>query len=1035
MLLSAPVNAQVQRAKKVRQLIDVTLKVSDENGAPIPQASVVIGEGITHTMTDQTGTVVFKGYPTDVVTITAPGFEKNASLVTDLLTTKTVKLLKSKIHMTSDDAVTMPFTTIKRRYLTGPDVVVKGSYFERYPSTDIRNTFVGLTSGWDIREMDGSPGLNSQEGLQNLNGLGNSFGSSDKFSNIPFVLVDGVPTELTEAPIDPSEIESATLIKGILGTAMYGPMANGGILSITTKKGVKNERMLDVDIESGVNVVDRMPGWADGNDYVRLNNIARVNSGLSEQYSAADIAGYAMNDPNSLRYPNVNFRDMMLKNSMSFNRVNVSSSGGNDVIQYFSSIGYAGEGDIYKIGSKSDYNRINTRQNVTVKINDQIGVQFTFYGNLSFRRSPNYGYDSQFTSEDSGSNPVLGLTEMPDVLSDLRSVPPVSFPIYAFIDTATKIPWYGVTSNYTDNPIGNLESQGYYTDRGRTGASNLSLNWNMKNILDGLKSTTFFGFNIHNMVRLGKANDYTAYIPSITSAGIDTLIKSSDHSYVKQSDMAKLMDYYFQRFNFSQNFTYDKTFGDNTVQAVLTYNQIKAFINGIEEPQRNNNYSLSAMYSYKDKYTIQALLNYAGTASFSKTLRYGLFPSIGAGWVISDEGFLSSSKFLNYLKLRAQYGVIGNETYLSPFYYIDRMSQNTSGSAFGSTSTYTQWFGTTTDGSVPRVNPQRIGNPDITWEKRREFNAGFDALFLNQKLSLEMTYWNYLMDGSIVQVNNTLPFLAGLQGARPWYNYNKTRYNMVTADLHFSDRIGELQYSIGGNATTSKGTRVKYDEANYRNDYQKRTGKASDAIFGYVYEGKFASDAETAAIPQKFDAQLKAGDLKYQDLNGDNVVDDLDQKVIGNSSPRLYYGVNFDLKYKNFEFYVMGNGRAFYDIAITNAYFQNGWGDNNYSDFVRNNIDGAYPRLTYYKVNNNFLTSAYWLRNGGYFKIQNVELAYTIPAKNLQFIGGRAVRIYLRGANLLTLSKIKEVDPESINSGVTVYPLFRTFTGGIKLNF
>jgi hypothetical protein len=497
--------------------------------------------------------------------------------------------------------------------------------------------------------------------------------------------------------------------------------------------------------------------------------------------------------------------------------------------------------------------------------------------------------------------------------------------------------------------------------------------------------------------------------------------------------MAKLMDYYFQRFSFSQNFTYDKTFGDNTVQAVLTYNQIKAFINGIEEPQRNNNYSLSALYSYKDKYIIQALLNYAGTASFSKNLRYGLFPSIGAGWVVSDEG--SSSKFLSYLKLRAQYGVVGNETYLSPFYYIDRMSQNTSGSAFGSTSSYTQWFGTTTDGSVPRTNPQRIGNPDITWEKRREFNAGFDALFLNQKLSLEMTYWNYLVDGSIVQVNNTLPFVGGLQGARPWYNYNKTRYNMLTADLHYTNQIGELQYTIGGNATTSKGTREKYDEINYRNDYQKRTGKASDAIFGYVYEGKFTSDAEANSIPQKFDAELKAGDLKYSDLNGDGYVDDLDQKVIGNSSPRLYYGINIDLKYKNFEFFVLGNGRSFYDIAMTNAYFQNGWGDNNYSNFVRDNIDGAYPRLTYYKVNNNFLTSSYWLRNGGYFKIQNIELAYTVPAKNLQFIGGRAVRIYLRGANLLTLSKIKDVDPESINSGVSVYPLFRTFTAGIKLNF
>jgi hypothetical protein len=166
LLLSWPVNAQVQKAKKVRQLIDVTINVVDENGKPIPKASVVIGEGITHTETDLNGSVSFKGYAVDVVTVSAPAFEKNAQVVSDLLQKNTVTLMKSKIHMTSDDVIPLPYTALKRRYLTGPDLVVKGSYFDRYPSTDIRNTLTGLTSGWDIREQDGSPGLNSLEGLQ-----------------------------------------------------------------------------------------------------------------------------------------------------------------------------------------------------------------------------------------------------------------------------------------------------------------------------------------------------------------------------------------------------------------------------------------------------------------------------------------------------------------------------------------------------------------------------------------------------------------------------------------------------------------------------------------------------------------------------------------------------------------------------------------------------------------------------------------------------------------------------------------------------
>ena len=1034
-LLSWPVNAQVQKEKKIRQLIDVTLKVVDENGTPIPKASVVIGEGITHIQTDENGSVAFKGYAMDIVTVSAPAFEKNVSSVSDILQKNTITLLKAKIQMTSSDVVPLPFSSLKRRNITGPEVVIQGKYFEKYPSVDIRNTLTGLTSGWDIREQDGSPGLSSQEGLQNFTGLSNAMGATDKFSNVPTIMVDGMITEVQEAPLDPAEIESVTLLKGVLGTSMYGPVGTGGLLMIKTRQGVKNDRILNLDVEKGVSVVDRMPGWVNGVDYAGLNNVARENSGLADKYTSAAITAYGQNDPNNLRYPNVNFSDMMLQNSKSFTRVNMSSSGGNDIVQYFSYVGYNGEGDIYKIGSAAGYDRINTRQNVNVKVNDQIDVNFSFYGNLAFRRSPNYGYNVNYTSEDAGSNPVLSLIELPTILSDINSIPPIAFPVYAFIDTAAHVPWYGVSSSYSQNPIGGLVSQGYYTDRSRTGATNLSINYDLGNLIKGLKSTTYFGFNVHDMVRIGKANDYIAYTSSISSkTGNDTIIKSATHGLINQSDMAKLMDYYFMRYAFNENLSFDRTFGDHTIQATLTYNQLKAFQNGIEEPQRDQNVVFSAMYSFKDKYSLQGVLNYAGASSFAKNKRYGLFPGIGANWIVSDESFMSNMKFINFLKLRAQYGVIGNQTYLPVLYYVDRWSQNSSGGVFGPYSS-NQWFGTSQEATVYRNSTQRIGNPDLTWEKRKEFTAGFDALFLDHKLALDMTYWNILQDGVLIQPNNILPYTAGLQGARPWYNFTKTGTNMVTADLRYSDKKGDFEYSIGANVTTGVSTRLKYDEPNYRFDYQKRTGKVSDAIFGMVYEGKFGTDAETLVTPQLFDAALKAGDLKYKDMNGDGFIDDNDQAMIGHSSPRLYYALNLTLKYKNFELFVLGNGRAFYDIALTNSYYWNGWGDNTYSNFVKSNVGGAYPRLTYYKVNNNFITSGYWLVKGDYFKIQNVELSYTIPAKMLQFMGGRGIKIYVRGANLLTLSKVKDVDPESINSGVTVYPLFKTFSGGVKFNF
>jgi hypothetical protein len=442
------------------------------------------------------------------------------------------------------------------------------------------------------------------------------------------------------------------------------------------------------------------------------------------------------------------------------------------------------------------------------------------------------------------------------------------------------------------------------------------------------------------------------------------------------------------------------------------------------------------MYSYKDKYSVQAVLNYSGTTSFANDKRWKLFPSIGASWVISDENFMSGGKLFNYLKLRAQYGIIGNETFFPVLYYVDRWAQNNSGSAFGPYSSG-QWFGSTQESGVRRTNLQRVGNPDLTWETRNEFNAGFDALLFKNRLKFDLTYWNFINEGTLVQINNQIPYVAGLQGSRPYSNFTRTSYNGLTIDLDYAaKRVGDFQFTIGGNATTMVGKRLKYDEPNYRYDYQKRTGKASDAMFGLENIGKFATDAEVLSSPaQRFDDVLLAGDLKYSDLNGDNIVDDNDQTMIGHSSPRLYYALNFTMKYKQFEIFVLGAGRAFYDVALTNPYFWNGWGDYNYSNFVLNNDGGAYPRLTYYKVNNNFQSSSFWLTKGDYFKLQNIELSYTIPAKMLQFMGSRGIKIYVRGANLMTFSKVKDVDPESLNSGVSVYPLFKTFTGGVKFNF
>jgi hypothetical protein len=262
----------------------------------------------------------------------------------------------------------------------------------------------------------------------------------------------------------------------------------------------------------------------------------------------------------------------------------------------------------------------------------------------------------------------------------------------------------------------------------------------------------------------------------------------------------------------------------------------------------------------------------------------------------------------------------------------------------------------------------------------------------------------------------------------------------VELGLKYKDKIGSFRYIVGGNAFTQTPMIEKVDEPNYRNDYQKTVNGPSDAIRGLKYLGRFETDAEANLVPQ-FGENLHAGDLRYEDKNKDGVVDDNDAQYIGHSTPKLYYALNIYLYYKNFEFTMIGVGRAFYDVMLNTKYHTNGSGDNIYSKFVLENIDengigGAYPKLTYYQIANNFKTSSFRLTDGGFFKIQNVELAYNLPVLKIDWLKGiRGFKLFARGANVTTISKIKDVDPESINSGITNYPLNITLTGGVKLTF
>lgn len=1035
-MLSAAFSSEAQTGKAQPRRVDVSVVVATPDGQPIADADVVVGEGVQHLKSDGMGRIAFSAVPRELVTISAEGYAPVSALTGALADSKQVVLTPTVLLAGEGDDIPLPYTTVKKRYSVGSSVVISGEELEKYSSTDIRNALTGIAPGVEVIERFGGPGVNPLEHIGQY-GAAQRIGVNSRGRQMIY-MVDDIPVHINETPLDPQQIESITIVRDVLEKSLYGPSAANGIVYIKTKQGRANDRYLSVDVEAGVNRVDRMLEYVSGADYARLNNIARSNSGLDMLYSRDDVAAYAKNDPNDVWHPSVDFRKMMLKNTMRYTKAGVSSGGGNDVVRYFTYMGYAGEGDLYKMGSTAGYDRVNINANLDIKLHRYIRARFGIISTMGVRKSSNYGYSSEYKEEDATKNTTLGVTEFPDVIKDINTIPGISFPIYANNDPRLESPWYAVSSLYKQNPIGNILENGSYNETIRKGLFNAGVDFDLSFLTQGLSSMSYGAYDATNLVRLGKAEDYAAYVlnKGIDEEGYDAMIpeKSSSHSVKSMANNTKLLDYFSNRFYFVQKFAYDRTFGLHSVQGQASYMITKRSQKFITEHRREMVFGFGAGYAYNGRYLAQAACSYQGTYSLLNN-RWSASPSLGAGWIMSEEQFMKPIRAVNFLKLRAEWGILYYDSATSANRDVDNFKWDNTGQTFGPHSN-NQWFGSTMSNAVDRLYPQMLGNPNLRLEKRRELIVGMDALAFRSRLSVGLSYYNTLSDGPVAEIKNVLPLLAGISSGELWMNYEKTRFQGFEVSLGWRGNAGKFSYAVNGWATFQASKVLRADELDYKDSYRSKVGYSSSAIWGLRYIGQFQSDEETLLVPQLFDDKLQAGDLKYEDMNGDGQIDDNDFCVIGNSMPKMIYGLNINLRYRAFDLTVVGTGRAFYDIALTNDYFWNGWGDGNYSKYtLKNAANPDHPRLTYNKVNNNYKTSTFWLQDGGFFKVQTLEVGYELPVQRLNIGAIRRMRVYVRSNNLCTISKIKDVDPEAISSGLTNYPLMRTFVAGIKLTF
>lgn len=891
----------------------------------------------------------------------------------------------------------------------------------KYPSADIRNQLTGLIPGLEVVEKSGTTGISVASDQASV--LLNARGKAIQY------IVDDVPVYITQLQLDPEQIESVTLLTDIADKAQFGPTAADGVLYIRTRRGRIGGTDVRLSFERGVSVVDRFPEWVGGVDYAKMNNYARYSEGLAPLYGTLALDGYRKGNPDDMQYPNVDFRSLMLKDTKPYTRAGVLIDGGTKAVRYNAHIGYTGEGDIYRIGPTSDFNRLNVHTRVDATITRRLRADVSFFGGMTFRRSPMYGRGTTNTDE------------LTAVLSDLQTIPSIAFPLHVEPPTAGSgddeaigrgRTIYGVSSRYPNNPVAALSENGSYTTKGRTGMVNATLDYDCSSFAKGLRSTTFVNLNVYSMTRIGKNPDYVAYVydPSDHTLGA----MSPTHRGEEVSDKSLKDKYTYQSLNLYERLSYDFARNGHKLGVTATYYISSVARTGQSSYDRQQNMIGTVSYSYGGRYLVEGVINYAGSSRLRAGKRYGTFPSAGVAWVLSKESFLADAGWLDLLKLRAQGGVLGYENFGAQYLYEDDY-QVGSNMTFGPSTSQGGWLGKSSTVTYPRTNLTRLGNPDLGWEKRKEASAGVDLRALGDRLDFSATWFYSKSDGIITQMSSILPLYMGQRNISTYQNYNASRRHGIEASVSWGDRAGDFGYRIGANFTWSKSKCLRYNEV-FTYDYQAVAGTALDAYRGYVYLGKFTSEEEIAESPvQVFDEKTSVGDLKYADLNGDKRVDSNDQRVIGHTDPRFVYGLNLHFDYKWFDLTVVGTGRAGYQIPFTNAYFWNGWGDDNYSKFVKEHFNGDYPRITYNKVNNNFQKSAYWLRDGGFFKIQNVELGFDAPLRAGNKCGIKKLRLFVRAANLLTISRIKDVDPESVDSGVSAYPLFRTFTGGINLTF
>lgn len=878
---------------------------------------------------------------------------------------------------------------------TGAVSSVKGNELKSFVP-NIANMLNGQIPGLVVQQWGCEPGADSP--AMNARGV-NTYGSGTGL----FIVIDGFQsTEAYFQQLTPQEIESITLLKDASATAIYGSKGANGVLLITTKRGTSDKIKINFSIQSGFQQPLRLPEFLGAYDYATLYNEALVNDGKSPFYTPMDLEAYKTgNDP--IFHPDVDWYGTILRKAAPITNYNFTASGSNEYFRYFVLLNVLDDRSLYrKAGNVSDfskngtYTRYNFRTNIDVKLSKRLQGAVTLGGTIEDKTNPG-------TSENTSG--------MFDLMS---SIAPNAFPVY--VSTGM----YGGNSMYS-NPLGDLMQTGYTSYNGRSLQAIFQLKGDLGFITPGLSVNGAVGFNTYFKSYSKKSRQYARY--SVDRDNADEIIYTTYGQNTSlagdESSSSQWRDYSLQA-----SLNYNRTFnGLHNIDAIYLGSYNDYVVTGTDLSYKNIAMGGRVTYSYDKRYIGEFSFGYNGAENFPKGHRFGFFPAGSLGWILSNEAFLKGNPILNYLKLRASYGIVGNDNIGGIRYMFDQYYDG-----------YGYHLGNSNNVQDGLVQG-KLANPDVTWEKEKKFNVGFEATLVN-KIDVSFDYFIQKRSNILSQPYRTVPDYLGI--SRPDINIGKVGNKGLETSIRYNG-IGkkDLTYFVETSLWYAKNKVVYNAEAIQENEYLYGTGRIVGQPFVLEAIGFFKDEDDILKSPTQTFTDVRPGDIKYKDQNKDGKIDSNDYYPIGYTSmPQITLGLHGGITFKGFDMDIFFQGAANRTVYCGGKYYHAFQNDAKVSSIALGRWTpetaetATYPRLSSENNLNNYQASSFWQKNGNFLKLRSLEIGYTLPFQLSRKINLEKVRIFANGTNLFSLDHMDGfTDPETMSG----YPALRTISFGLSI--